>query len=288
MEVDDLPLEKKVFDYAYNASSAANYHLSIQLNQGNLLFLLIHVAENKAIGFGKTSIEQIAKADAYAKRVQDWLENPMFSLPFQSVDVYFSGKYSTLIPSGLFSESHALDFLKFNYRLQSNSSVSHNKISSLEAYIVFSYPLELKSVLEKKFVNYRLKHSSCAILSYFKEYSLRNPDPNVILDVEEDFFHLLVGKEKKLLLYNFFPYTNPEDFLYYMLYALEKLKINSEETSVMICGKTNVRSSEFELLHRYFKKISFLNEHPGLESSFRLKEFESSRYFKLFNQYLCE
>lgn len=282
------PLERNIFDYAYNASSAAKYHLSIQLNQNNLYFLLIHITENKAIGFGSQAVENSTKPNFYIESLNNWLQDPLFSLPFQSISIYYSSKYSTLIPSGLFTENDGLDLMKFNFRLESNYSVSHNKIPALDANIVFSHPSELKKSLDEKFVSYQFKHSSSSTLTYFKEYTLRNPSPSIILDVDEDFFYLMVGKDKNLLLYNLFPYTNAEDFLYYTLYALEKLKINNEETSVNLCGKTNPHSAEFELLHKYFKRISFLDEHPGIEASFNLKEIETPSHFKLFNQYLCE
>lgn len=282
------PLTNNVFDFAYNASSAANYHLSIQLNQNSFKFLLIHIAENKAIGFGNYSFDLEDKLDKYQENLLGWLTNPLFGLAFQSISIYYTSRYSTLVPSGLFVEESGNDLMKFNFRLGSNSSTNYNKLSFMDAVVLFEIPNPIKKILEQKFVKYQLKHSSSSTLNYFNEILKAETTPKVLLDVDENHFHLLVGKDSKFLLYNCFPYSNAEDFLYYMLYTLEKLELNNEETSVLICGNTTADSQEFQLLHKYFMKIAFLDKHIGLEVSLKLKEFAVPGNFKLFNQYQCE
>jgi len=79
------------------------------------------------------------------------------------------------------------------------------------------------------------------------------------VNISHSIFDIVVIEDAKLLFYNIFEYQTKEDFIYYVLFTLEQLELNPEETIISLLGDIDKESSLFKVLYTYVRNICFLN-----------------------------
>ena len=58
-----------------------------------------------------------------------------------------------------------------------------------------------------------------------------------------------------------------EDFIYYILFTLEQLELNPEETMVTLLGDIDTTSDNYKFLYAYVRNINFLNSKNAIFNS---------------------
>ncbi|MBQ0740483.1 DUF3822 family protein, partial [Aquimarina celericrescens] len=86
-----------------------------------------------------------------------------------------------------------------------------------------------------------------------------NISTTVFANINEISFDIVVISKGNLILSNTFPYQTKEDFLYYLMYTTEQLKLNPEEFKLVILGNLLKDSDFFKIAHKYIRNISFGN-----------------------------
>ncbi len=80
---------------------------------------------------------------------------------------------------------------------------------------------------------------------------------------------------------NSFEFNSPEDFVYYILFCLEQLKMNPETIDLFVSGTIEKEDPNYSILFKYVRNVSFFNskvtfEKPGAGKSHHnilLKQF---------------
>jgi len=84
------------------------------------------------------------------------------------------------------------------------------------------------------------------------------------------------------LLFNSFEYQTKEDFIYYILFTAEQLKLNPETFKLQLLGEISEESDLFKIAYRYIRNISLMNVfHTQKHNDF--STLENLKYFILFN-----
>jgi len=103
------------------------------------------------------------------------------------------------------------------------------------------------------------------------------------INVSNQNLEIVVLKNKKLELYNIFSFTTKEDFIYYILFVAEQLKLNPEEINVILLGAIEKESELFTILYQYIRNVSFYTPKNFPEL---LKSESKHNHFTLLNQHL--
>lgn len=282
-----IPPSQSYFDQTYTSSAAEKYHLSLQISESRLIYVLINISLNKVLCVE----EYLYESNSFAQleeRLKKIFVIGFFKLPFKSVSIYYVGKYSTFIPYDLYEQKEERNFLQLNFRLEADSITSSDKLDIIEAYTIFAVPAFLPQLFNESFVNYQLKHYSTPLLHQFLALNRIFNEEAVYLNIQKKHFEMIVGDKGKLLFYNSFDYSNAEDFLYFMLYAMEKLNLSNEKTAVFLVGEIETNSELYRLLYKYVKELKMLGRPKNLIYSSSLSNIPESFYYNLFSQYLCE
>src|SRR5690606_19117788 len=72
-------------------------------------------------------------------------------------------------------------------------------------------------------------------------------------------FEIIVIENGKLLLYNTFEFNTKEDFIYYILFTAEQLKINPETLHLIFIGNINKEDAFYNMAYKYIRHIDFGN-----------------------------
>src|SRR5690606_24144636 len=153
-----IPPVQSFFDPSYSSSSAEKYHLSLQISEDRLMYVLIHVSENKLICFEEYKYELSSNYQQLEDKLQKIFVIGFFRLTFKSVSVYYVGKIFSFVPYDLYEKSEEINLLQLNFRLPAGSVSNRDKLSAIDAYNVYAIPQFLPSLLQSTFVSYQLRH----------------------------------------------------------------------------------------------------------------------------------
>ena len=74
-------------------------------------------------------------------------------------------------------------------------------------------------------------------------------------------FYFVTFKGRRLHYFNRFSYETIEDFLYYILFSIEQLDINTEQVALYITGELDPTALFYSKVRRYVKYIYLLKYH---------------------------
>jgi hypothetical protein len=74
-------------------------------------------------------------------------------------------------------------------------------------------------------------------------------------------FYFVVFRGKKLYYFNRFSYETIEDFLYYILFSIEQLDIDTEQVPLYITGEVEPTALFYNKVRRYVRYIYLLKYH---------------------------
>ncbi|MEQ8910599.1 MAG: DUF3822 family protein [Vicingaceae bacterium] len=278
-------LQKRFIDQSYE-SKLSQLELYLNLSKQYLQALYYSPADKQFVGFeeyylGDNESWSLA-LDPIRLAVQE------FSGDFKRVQLCLSTPIYTHIPTVLFIESVAENYLLLNHKVPVKSSeVKSNEVSSLQLTVAYEFPFLIENVFQAHFNLSGIHHESVALLEYFSAKKKREKN-EVYLHVQYHHFHLVQFNENGLVFYNRFEYSTVEDFMYYLLYAFEQLKIDRESVNLLVFGELEEESSVYKMLYKYVRKLNIEKRPKSINESQVLSQLGESHFFNLFNQYLCE
>ena len=209
-----------------NIEATSNRKLSIQFSLDGFSFCISNtqneVFEFSSFNFSKT----VNSPELVLEKLQEIFKTEKsLQEDFESVTVIHQNNLSTLVPNKYFKEDALKNYLKYSVKTIATE---------------FEYKHHSSILLEKLFLQ------SNASLHFY-------------VNISHSIFDIVVIEDAKLLFYNIFEYQTKEDFIYYVLFTLEQLELNPEETIISLLGDIDKESSLFKVLYTYVRNICFLN-----------------------------
>jgi hypothetical protein len=132
-------------------------------------------------------------------------------------------------------------------------------------------------------------HQSAPMIADVLSYSGKRPDKSLVhLAIHAGFVDLLVIRQGKLMLYNSFPVTTPEEIGYFTLLLFDQFNLSREETPLLVSGYPELYPGTIEVLSKYVGSVSGYMNADAYRFSPALGTINLSEYDTLFNLALCE
>lgn len=145
-----------------------------------------------------------------------------------------------------------------------------------EASIVYNIHYPLKDVLLSlpNLQNARLYHSGKFLIDYGK---INSKDDEIYINLMHQKLEVCILSKGKFIFYNLFETKTKEDFLFYILYALNQLNISPNSVSLIAFGDLLNSPDYYDTLKKYVRNITFNEEDKSL-----------GQYFTLYKLFECE
>ena len=286
-----MPLQSKpnisFLDKSFQEDLTSSYILSVFIHSNSVSFAVYYVSQNKYLGLSCYHSRNDLGVEKTLNQVFD--DNKWLSLEFKSVNVILSNSHNTLIPSPLFDGTKIESYLKFNQPVPVNSHVRYDQLRQTLAANVYVVPENLNALLKRYWPSSHIFHSS-TVLSESLIINFKNVmhDKVVYVNVSAERFDLLNFKQNKLNLINSFRYKTKEDFIYFLLAALEQLELNPEETEVVLLGDIDNNDALYEVIFKYIRHVSLIERNNTFKYTYVFNELKSHRHYVLLNALLCE
>ena len=148
---------------------------------------------------------------------------------------------------------------------------------------VFVPYINVNNFLIDQFGSFEYKHySSILVENLLNNYANRDTI-KIFININTSHFEVIIGTQKKMLLYNAFEYKTVEDFIYYILFSMEQLKLSVEEVEVELLGKINKEDDLFIALYKYVRNVSLLKYKSKYNSLLSITDVYKRENFCLFN-----
>ncbi len=266
-----------------------NSHLSLQLSLDGLEYCV----------FDKDLVEIIfLKEYEFEKRPQtpeQLLENvkeiytkdSLLSEKYESVHISHKNNLATLVPEALYDKDYKKEYLKYSVKVLESDSINVDKLHESDSKNIYIPFQNINTFLYNKYESFTYTHASSVLISSLLKYYRHNPYKQFFVNVSKNNLDILFLDQNKLQLFNSFLYYSKEDFLYYILFAMEQLSLNPDKQTLTFLGAIDMDSILYKLTYTYVRNIGFLKvENLNVSEEFYQENPHIKRhhFFELLNQ----
>jgi len=265
-------------DESFDPFDTSTYSLFVQLSETHVSWCILDNEKNKYVVI-----------ESFASYLQEVAENiPWIRQPFDSVSLMIENNRSTLIPAPLFDPEEKKSYFDFIHEKDDRTETLYDKLQQLEIVNVYDVCAKLLEAGLQIFPGAKIfHHSSALIQSIWMNYKNRINGKKVFIHVRENDFDFLIFDGKQLNYYNAFHFRTPTDLLYYVIFVMEQLTLNPEETEVVLMGNIIKESELYDLLYRYIRNIEFVKRNTAFKYSYVFNEIPAHYFYPLLNLRLC-
>ena len=278
------------YDKSFVENRTNDYYLSLQLGKYSLSFTVFNPETKKFIVFDSFTYNEI-KLNEEVFTIFDFVleNNNWFKGPFQKVLLQIDHQLSTLVPPPLFIEDKVENYLQANHTLEDTQHISFNLLKNAYVIDVFNIPQPVFSIAKKVWPNIQFLHCSSVIIESISINFKNKIDIHTLfLNVRDEGFDLVYFKNKKLHFYNLFKYNTKEDFMYFLLSAIEELQMNPEEVELIISGNIDKSHILYDMIYRYIRNVKFIERNDNYRYSYLFDGLMGHKQYTLFNALQCE
>ncbi len=212
----------------------------------------------------------------------------LLSKNYESISVTHRNNLSAIVPETLYDKTKHLDYLKYSVRVLENDPVTVDEITEMNSKNVFIPFENINEFLVDTIGNFEYHHTSSVLVGTLLKKYRSSTENHFFVNVNKTSLDIVFIEEGHLHLYNNFLYSTKEDFLYYILFAMEQLKLNPDSQPLVFIGDIDEDSDLYQLAYNYIRNISFLDvQNYSLSEEFYSMNphIKKHQYFELLNQH---
>jgi hypothetical protein len=186
-------------------------------------------------------------------------ENSQLQKPFSDVTLIYATDLYSVVPTTLFDETRASEYLKFNSKILSNDFLASDPIDPYGMTVVYVPFININNFFFDRFGSFQYYHSSSILIRSLLNLEKNSIGTKTYIHVSGDSFDIVVIKKNALQLCNTHRFKTPEDFIYYILFTFEQLELNPETVELVLCGNIDKDHDTYKILYHYVRHISFID-----------------------------
>lgn len=265
-------------------SSLEDNQLSIQLSLDGFSFCIYNRYTNCLDAFVTYQFETTINSPQHQLNlIKSIFENePLLNENYKNVIVSHCNNLVTQVPKPFFDKNNLENYLQYTVKVLENDFIAFDEIDNTEIVNVYIPFVNINNFLLEKYGGFTYKHSSTILIENLVRIYKNSNKQSCFVNVTNNWFEIVVVKNKKLELYNCFNFTTKEDFIYYILFVAEQLKLNPEEFELILMGDIEKDSELYTIAYNYIRNVDF---YKPQNKSHLIKDVSPHSHFTLLNQY---
>ncbi len=233
------------------------YHLSIQVSLNGLSFCILDSIGKKIVRAESRRFSSRLNPFEAQKELKTFIKSTgVTDYAFSEVVVVHRNDLFSLVPKVLFDPGELPNYLKYNAKILANDLLEYDEIPSFDLVNVYVPFVNINNTIYDFFGDFEFKHHSSVLIESLLASTSGNNETICFAHVTPEELDLIVLKQKKLVFFNTFSYHTPEDFLYYLLFTLEQLQLDTGETKLRVFGSIEEGDPLFDLCQEYVQHLS--------------------------------
>ncbi len=264
-----------------NTITTKNYKkLSVQIARSEMSFCCFDTISQEI-----TNCNTIAFSVLKPLEDQLWktfVNHPELMGTYDEITILHDNSLNTFVPNALFDEEYLGSYLQYNTKVFDTDFFAFDAIENYDMNNVYVPFMDVNNFLIDRYGSFEYKNVNSILVAKLLDASKNNDEKQVFAHIQETHFEIVVVRNQKLLLFNSFEYKTPEDFLYYLLFALEQLQLNPEFVKVSLLGRVNEENSCFAIAYKYIRNVA-LFEPYALQEKWNKSREDALQHYILFN-----
>ena len=268
-----------------NSKCKDNYILTIQHSLDGLSFVIFDTEEQKFLSLKHYHLYE--KNIPLEDLIVELQEKEQWNInEFKNVKIIIDNNLNTFVPKEYYQKEQENNYLSLLNI--SNDSPTNADCLTNDIYNIYPISSDIDNVL-KMCDKIKLYHaSSIKVESLIKEFSERIQGTRAFVNVKNNSYELTIINDTKLIFHNYFNFNTKEDFLYFILFTFEQLKIDYETIPLYFMGLIEEKSVIVELCSRYIRNIRFFNRNNNHNYINELDSIPYYYYYILYSSVSCE
>jgi len=258
--------------------------LSIQLSLDGFSFCITDVFTETILALYHYPFKAATPEALLAEIEAIFESSELLKNEFKSVSVCHENNLSTLVPNSLFDKDNLAAYLGYAVKTLRDDYYTYDTINTLEAVNVYIPFVNVNNYFIDAFGSFNYNHFSSFLIKHLITFSLKSDNPQVFAHIARARFEIVVIKNKQLLLYNSFVYQTKEDFIYYLLFVAEQLKLNTETFKLRLLGDVSTQDSLFTIAYKYVKDVALYDFDLPYKTDFTLTDKQKLQFLTLLQQ----
>ena len=279
--------KKKIQTSNLDLTNLNNNHLSIQFSLDGFSFCVLDKDSNTFIVLQDYSFKEVNNSPQ--KLLENitsiFKEEGLLQKKYHTVNICHVNDLSTLVPKPLFDEERLSDYAKFNTKVLATDYLVYDEIKNLDIANVFIPYVNVNNFLIDQFGEFEYKHYASVLIESLLGIYKYSLVPHMFVHIMDEHIEIIVIADKKLQLYNTFKFTSKEDFIYYVLFTAEQLKLNPEKFELMLLGTIEKEDELYDIAYKYVRNVSLIENRSKYSFDDQITESDKRTYFTLLNQY---
>ena len=235
-----------------------NLELSIQISLSGLSFCILQRDTNTVLTLKEVSLNKRVNHIQLLETLKQTLNTEeIIQNNFSAITVLHDNNLSALVPKPLFNEDNLADYLKFNSKILVSDFLATDELVINESINIYVPYVSINNFIYDQFGPFTYKHVSTILIEEILNIEKHSTSPKLYVNVSNNHFEIIVVEKSKLILYNTFDYNTKEDFIYYILFTAEQLKLNPETTDLVFLGDVFKGDDIYNIAYKYIRNISF-------------------------------
>ena len=283
-------LNNKIKDDKFNIDELEHYCLSLLIGEEDFQISIIDIRNNQCLLIEDFSYSSQLESLDIIRLI--YKEHHLLEAGFwNNIKIAFKSQKFTVVPSTIFNSNQGQKYLSKAVKFdESKEEVLFYKHIKADCTTIFSVDKGLVKFFNDVYKNLSLHflHES----SIFIEGVLRHEDhtdlKSMFISFGSSYFQVVVTEKKKLLYYNRFITSNPEQVLKYIMVIINQLGLNQESSKVLAWGNIDSGSEKFSILYKYIRNISFGHKPEYIKSGYVFDSVQDHNYFSILSIYPCD
>jgi len=231
--------------------------LSIQVSLSGLSFCILDTISNQILVSESISFGRELTPYEVKKELKTFIEtNNVTNKSFSEVIVTHRNQLSSLVPKALFDADELANYLKFNTKILANDFIAYDIIENHDIVNVYVPFANINNYIYDLFGEFSYMHHGSVLIQTLLGTKNTAKEPVCYVHLTEEQMDITVIANKKLLLYNSFTYTTKEDFIYYLLFVLEQLDLDTNKVLVRLFGTIEEGDTIYRMCYKYIKNMA--------------------------------
>ncbi len=259
-----------------DTSSKYFYRLSIQISLNGLSFCILDTVQHTVVSSDRVTFhKELTPYQTLKELRQLFAKHEIAKERFAEVIVIHRNKLFSLVPKPLFNIDELANYLKFNARILANDHIAYDELEEHDLVNVYVPFVNINNYVYELFGAFIYKHHSTVLVQSLLNEHLNAKEPIVYVHVFEKEIDITVVSNKQLLFFNNFEYETQEDFLYYLLFTLEQLKLDTETVDLKLLGTIEQDDELFKLCYEYVKRVTIFYPNSNFAIPLANEELET-------------
>ncbi len=273
-------------DESFDVKQASDYHISIQIGLDGFSFCILDTRRNKYLVFQHIPLI-VGKLQFLSRKIETLFDQEeKLNASFKSVSISYSTNKATLVPKEYSESANFLKIATVASDMSRNEELRTDDIPGFNYQLVYSYPKEIMSLLNRKYTDFKFMHKSIPLITSVVDQRTEKKN-TLLINFEKKYIRMIAFNDMQIALYNSFYFKNESDFLYYALNTWQSLQFDPERDEILIGGFVADDSNFIRQLKKYISNVRFLKPSTDFNYGNLFEKTQKHQFISLLNTYSC-